>query len=135
MTPQFITTDSGEELVLLSRRDYDAMLARLGDEEAEDRVTERLVAEARGRIAAGEDGLVRAGSDGRPPRPDQGETFGQKVRRLRREQGYSQIELAAMAEITQGYLSDIEGDRKRPTTEVLWKLRSALGMDNPDSTA
>lgn len=135
MTPQFITTDSGEELVLLSRRDYDAMLARLGDEEAEDRMTERLVAEARERISLGTEGLVHAGEDGRPPRPESPETFGQKVRRLRKEQGRSQQELAAMVEITQGYLSDIEADRKSPTYQVMFRLRAALGMDNPDVTA
>jgi ribosome-binding protein aMBF1 (putative translation factor) len=129
MNPQYITTDGGEELVLLSRRDYDIMLARLGDEEAEDRMTERLVDEARERIASGEEGRVRAGADGRPPRPDD-EPFGQVVRRLRKAQGRSQQELAAMVEITQGYLSDIEGGRKNPTPEVMWKIRSALGMDN-----
>jgi PHD/YefM family antitoxin component YafN of YafNO toxin-antitoxin module len=95
------TTARGEELVLLSRRDYDAMLARLGDEEAEDRMTERLVDEARERIASGEEDLVRAGADGRPPRVDS-EPFGQAVRRLRKEQGRSQQELAAIVEITQG---------------------------------
>lgn len=132
MRAQFITTDSGEELVLLGRRDYDAMCARAGDEEAEDRMTERLVAEARNRIIAGEESLVRAGDDGRPPRPED-EPFGQKVRRLRREQGRSQQELAAMVEITQGYLSDIEGSRKNPTPETMWKIRLALGMENPDT--
>ena len=42
MNPQIITTD-GEELVVLPRRDYDVLLARLRDEEAEDRMTVRLV--------------------------------------------------------------------------------------------
>jgi ribosome-binding protein aMBF1 (putative translation factor) len=131
MRAQFITTDGGEELVLLSRRDYDAIRARAGDEEAEDRMTERLVAEARERIASGEDGLVRAGADGRPPRLE--ESFGQTVRRLRKEQDYSQQELAAMAEITQGYLSDIESGRKSPTPPVFFKIRAALGMDNAEA--
>lgn len=84
MQPQIIKTESGEELVVLPRRDYDAMLARLGDEEAEDRMTERLVVEGRTRIAADDEGLVRAGADGRPPRPED-EPFSQKVQRLRKE--------------------------------------------------
>lgn len=134
MQPQIITTDTGEELVVLPRRDYDAMLARLGDEDAEDRMTELLVAEARERIATGMDDLLRAGPDGRPPRPGN-ETLGQIVRRLRREQDRSQQELAAMVEITQGYLSDIESGRKQPTPSVMWKIRSALGMDNPETDA
>lgn len=134
MNPQFITTEGGEELVLLARRDYDAMLARLGDEEAEDRMTEHLVDEARERIASGDEKLLRAGPDGRPPRPDS-ETFGQVVRRLRKAQGRNQQELAEMVEITQGYLSDIEGGRKNPTPEVMCRLRAALGMDNPEASA
>lgn len=131
LNPQSIMTPSGEELVFVSKRAYDQIKARGGNEDAEDRMTERLVTEARQRIAAGEEDLVRAGSDGRPPRPD-AETLGQTVRRLRKEQGRSQQELAAMVEITQGYLSDIEGDRKNPTPETMWKIRAALGMDNPD---
>ena len=45
--PQFIRTEAGEEFVVLSRRDYDAMRARLGDEDAEDRLTARIVKEAK----------------------------------------------------------------------------------------
>ena len=42
MKPQFLTTENGEELVVLSRRDYDSLLAQLGDEDAEDRMTVRI---------------------------------------------------------------------------------------------
>lgn len=48
MTIQTIKTASGEELVVLSRREYDALLAQLGDEDAEDRMTLLIAAEARG---------------------------------------------------------------------------------------
>lgn len=58
MKPHFITTDSGEELVLLTRREYDSLLARLGDEEAEDRMTMLIAEEIRNRIASGEEKLV-----------------------------------------------------------------------------
>lgn len=47
MGVQFLKTDTGDELVVLSRRDYDALLARAGDEDAEDRMTLILAAEAR----------------------------------------------------------------------------------------
>ena len=46
MTVQTLTTESGDELVVLSRRDYDTLLARRGDEDAEDRMTLILTAEA-----------------------------------------------------------------------------------------
>jgi hypothetical protein len=58
MTPQFITTEGGEELVILSRREYDSLLASLGDEEAEDRMTVLLAEEVGRRIASGEEELV-----------------------------------------------------------------------------
>ncbi|BCM88069.1 hypothetical protein [Methylobacterium indicum] len=37
LAPQIITTPAGEEFVILPRSDYDALLARLGAEEAEGR--------------------------------------------------------------------------------------------------
>ncbi len=53
--PQFIKTESGEILVVLTERDYDALLASAGDEAAEDRMTARLGAEARAAIDNGTD--------------------------------------------------------------------------------
>ena len=58
MKPTFITTDGGEELVVLSRREYDSLLARLGDEDAEDRMTVRIADEVRKRIDSGEEELL-----------------------------------------------------------------------------
>jgi hypothetical protein len=58
MKLQILRTDQGEELVVLSRRDYDILLARLGDEEAEDRMTLKLAGDVRREIAAGEESLL-----------------------------------------------------------------------------
>ena len=58
MTVQIITTESGEELVVLPRREYDKLLARLGDEEAEDRVLADVAREVLERIKSGEEALV-----------------------------------------------------------------------------
>jgi hypothetical protein len=58
MKPQFLRTETGEELVVLSRREYDSLLARLGDEEAEDRMTVRILEEVGARLASGEEELV-----------------------------------------------------------------------------
>ncbi len=58
MKPQFLKTEAGEELVVLSRREYDSLLARLGDEEAEDRMTMRIAEEVGRRLASGEETLV-----------------------------------------------------------------------------
>jgi ribosome-binding protein aMBF1 (putative translation factor) len=128
MKPQIVTTDAGEELVILSRRDYDALLAQLGDEEAEDRMTERVAEEARRRIASGEDTLLRAGPDGRPPRPSPPHTFGERVRAARRAAGKSQMALAEEVRIGQSYLSEIENDEKMPSDEVVDRLAAVLGL-------
>ncbi len=58
MRPQFLQTETGEELVVLTRREYDSLLARLGDEDAEDRMSVRLIEEVGARLASGEEELV-----------------------------------------------------------------------------
>jgi len=58
LTVQIIKTESGEELVVLPRREYDALMARLGDEEAEDRVLADAARQVLGRIESGEEALV-----------------------------------------------------------------------------
>ena len=47
---QTIKTE-GEDLIVMSRRDYDALLAQAGDEDAEDRMSARIVAEQQGLTA------------------------------------------------------------------------------------
>jgi PHD/YefM family antitoxin component YafN of YafNO toxin-antitoxin module len=58
VTVQIITTESGEELVVLTRREYDALMARLGDEEAEDLVLADTARQVLDRIDSGEEALV-----------------------------------------------------------------------------
>jgi hypothetical protein len=68
MKPQVIVTEGGEKLVILTERDYDALLARAGDEDAEDRMTVRIAAQAHeeGELEPGK--LVASAPDGRPQR-------------------------------------------------------------------
>lgn len=47
MPTQTIKTASGEELVVLTRREFGALMAQLGDEEAEDRMRLLIAAKAR----------------------------------------------------------------------------------------
>jgi hypothetical protein len=61
MKPQFLRTETGKELVVLSRRDYDSLLARLGDKEAEDLMTVRIVEDIRSRLESGEEELIPLG--------------------------------------------------------------------------
>ncbi len=116
MTIQTIKTDGGEELVIMSRRDYDAMLARMGDEDAEDRMTFLIAAEARAEesLPAPVSAAILAGDS--------------PLRAVRRWRGLTQIDLARAAGVQQGYLSEIESRTKAGTPETLAKLAEALGV-------
>src|SRR5260370_34868440 len=48
--PQIIHTE-GEDLVVIPRRDYEALLARAGDEASEDAMTGRIIAATDAKIA------------------------------------------------------------------------------------
>ncbi|MGB8819061.1 MAG: helix-turn-helix transcriptional regulator [Rhizobiaceae bacterium] len=113
---QRLITETGDELIVMSKRDYDALLARAGDEDAEDRMTLILAAEER----AGE------------PLPEpvsqlllNGDSL---LRSLRTWRGVSQADLAKRAAINQGYLSEMENLAKTGSVEVLTKLADELDV-------
>jgi DNA-binding XRE family transcriptional regulator len=124
MKPQFITTEAGDRLVVLTEREYDALLARAGDEAAEDRTTVRIAEEAKGALASGEavtipGWFVEAAARGGP----------MPLRGVRKHRGLSQDEVAAAAGITQGYYSDVERGAKAPADEVLARIAGALQVE------
>src|SRR3989304_872567 len=56
--------------------------------------------------------------------------LGPKIRGLREQVGMSQAQLAAQAELSQGYLSQIENDEvQNPSAAVLFRLAQALHVD------
>jgi ribosome-binding protein aMBF1 (putative translation factor) len=123
MTAQIIKTEGGEEIVILSRREYDALLARLGNEAAEDRMTERMAREARARLDAGAEIALPAWLGEAVARGDTA------VKAARKRAGKTQAALAEEVGIVQSYLSDIERGDKRGTPEVLQRIAKALGAD------
>jgi transcriptional regulator with XRE-family HTH domain len=51
------------------------------------------------------------------------------IKRLRRERGLTQVELAKRAAVTQAYVAKIEGgDRANPSLAILKRLAKALGV-------
>ena len=52
--------------------------------------------------------------------------IGQRVRQLREERGWNQSELAAEAGLTPAAVSQIEGDKRKPSAETLNGLADAL---------
>jgi transcriptional regulator with XRE-family HTH domain len=55
------------------------------------------------------------------------ETIGQRLARIRKERGYTQVELAAKIGIVQTLITDYETDRLRLTAEMA--LRFAMALD------
>ncbi len=118
MPLQTIKTASGEELVVLTRREYDALEAQLGDEEAEDRMTLLMVAEARGEAAL-------------PAKVSQAVLAGDSLlKSLRQWRGLTQAELSKAAGLGQGFLSELEAGSKSGSAETVGKL--ALALDVPE---
>jgi len=120
-TPQVIITEGGEELIVLTRRDYDALLAQAGDEEAEDRMTVRLIEESEAAIARGEDVLLplevwRALEKG-----------GSRVKVLREYRGLTASELAQRAGLSVQDLINIETGREAPD-DILKALAHELAV-------
>jgi len=51
------------------------------------------------------------------------------LRELRESKSLSQLELATKADVTQGYISDLEaGTKKNPSITILKRLARALGV-------
>lgn len=126
MPAQIITTEGGEEIVILSRLAYDALLARAGDEAAEQRMTARMAedhiaAKAAGRAEMLPDWLSAAIIDGVNP-----------IKAGRLTVGLTQAALARAAGLSQAYLSDLESGRRLGTVESVRKLAPFIGCDNPD---
>jgi DNA-binding XRE family transcriptional regulator len=118
---QIIHTD-GEDLVVLVRSEYEALLARAGDEAGEDAMTARIVDAAKAKIARGEDvalpGAVwHAIESGEHP-----------IRAIRKHRGLTKTELAGQAGLRPEDIADIEAGMKSPAAASLKAIAAALGV-------
>jgi len=119
--PQFIKTPGGEELVIISRADYDALIGKLADME-EDAADVALYDARKADLMEGRDARLPEQVSGHMLR---GASLLTSVRRWR---GVTQIELAAKAGVGQGYLSDLESGRRKGAPETLDALATALDI-------
>jgi transcriptional regulator with XRE-family HTH domain len=55
-------------------------------------------------------------------------TLGQRIRRAREARHQTQVQLAAEAGISQGYLSQLVQDQREPTLSIAARLAGALGV-------
>lgn len=54
--------------------------------------------------------------------------IGQRIKKIRNRQGFTQRELATRASISRSYLADVERNRYNPSFETLEKIAEALGV-------
>ncbi len=119
--PQFIHTPNGEELVILGRADYDALVHAAGEAD-EDAADIALYDERIAGLAAGRDEAL--------PEPVsvsllRGDT---RLKAIRKWRGVTQSDLALKVEIAQGYLSELEAGHKRGGADTLTRLAGALDV-------
>lgn len=119
--PQFIRTEAGEELVVLSRSDYDALLEALA--EAEEEIADLAVYDARKAALAEEADAVLP-----PPVGDALLRGRRLLEALRDWRGMTQTKLAETTGLAQGYLSDLERGRRKGTPETLTRIAAALDV-------
>lgn len=67
-----------------------------------------------------------------PPLFTEEETIGQRLARLRKERGYTQVELAERIGIIQALVSDYERDKLRLNAEMLIRFAQALEVKSDE---
>ncbi|PBB82579.1 transcriptional regulator [Mesorhizobium sp. WSM3879] len=113
--PQIIKTSTGEELVVIPKADYEALLHALEDaadvaiydERKADLKTERT-------LPADVTMDVLRGSS--------------RLKALRNWRKLTQAELAAAIGVSQGFLSDLESNRRKPSEQTSAMLAKALDI-------
>jgi len=117
-------TPSGDELVILTRAEYDA-LVEAAESAAEDAADARIYAERKAALAAGADSILPPEVSAAIQRGDS------RIKAIRKWRGVGQVELAAAVGIVQGHLSDVENGRRSMTGELAKRLSAQL--DVPES--
>jgi hypothetical protein len=119
-SPQIIRTPDGEELVVLPRADYEALVER-ADHEAEDAEDVAIYDARKAELAAG-GGIL-------PPEVSAAILRGDsRLKAIRNWRGETQLHLTFKTGIAQGYLSDLENGRRRGTSDTITKLAQALNV-------
>jgi hypothetical protein len=120
MKPQFIKTESGE-LVVLPRRDYDALVKRAKSAKTEDDGITRIVARSDATLAAGDEIEL-------PASVAEAIARGENALRVIREwRGMTQMYLGEMkTDIGQSAISALENGTRRGTAAVWKRLAEVL---------
>ncbi len=114
MTDVQIIKTRGEDLVILSRQDYDALLARAGDDAAEDAMTQRILAETKTQTALPANVMDRI-IDGENP-----------IAVLLEHRRLTQAELARLTGLSQPFISKLVRGEVGGRRDTMEKLCTAL---------
>lgn len=123
MGPQFLKTPTGEELVVLSRHDYDVLLARLGDEDAEDRLLGQMADQAFRDLASGKQFLLPVWFS------DALIATRNPMRAVREHFSHSSAQMAEVAGITEEQLAAFERNETQPPVTVLDAISASVGIE------
>jgi DNA-binding XRE family transcriptional regulator len=115
MTAQFITTPNGEELAILPRAEYEALVAAAADAE-EDAADAALYDACKAELGSDPKGILPAEVSALMLR---GERLATAIRKWR---GLTQQEVAAKLGMSQGALSDIENGKHRTNVSAVRAL-------------
>ena len=120
--PKFIDTGAGGQIVILTRAEYDELVARAEDAEEEAELS--AIYDARmAEVLTRPDALLPAEVSAFLIAGDR------LLRALRRWRKMTQGELAKRAGLAQGYVSDLESGRREGTSETLANLARALEVN------
>ena len=120
MKPQIIQHPSGESLVVMTLKDYEALKKQA--EESEDWEDLSIFHERMREIESGEDEML-------PVEVSQHLLSGNSlVKSIRLWRGMTQADVAEKAGIGQGYLSEIETREKKGAEETLTRIAAALDV-------
>ena len=120
MTATF-TSPSGDEMVVISRAEFERLRGA-----AEDAADVRAYDRAKAALASGEEELIPAEM---LDRMLSGES---PVKVWRQYRGLTQAALAAKADLSEGYLSQIETGKRDGTVQSFKRLAEALGLTVDD---
>jgi DNA-binding Xre family transcriptional regulator len=115
------TTPGGEEMVVLSRVDFDRLVVA-----SEDLADVATYDEAKARLASGDEEMVPSAVVDAILR---GES---PIRVWRRHRGLALGELAIQAALSQAYLSQIETGKRQGQAETLKRIAAVLGVTVDD---
>ena len=120
---QFIHTPAGEEMVVLTRADYDALIAAAADAE-EDAADAAMFDDRMAELANGLDAVL-------PPEVTAAMLKGASLlKAIRKWRSVTQVQLAEQTGLAQSYLSELEAEGGKKGARDAW-IKIATALDVP----